>query len=99
MRISFTQSGGVVGSTRGCLIDTAELEDDDRMHVEHLVEIAGWTESWERFAAGRDRWQLEISIEGDAESIHVVCDDSCVPEQARPLVSFLKDRATPRKPK
>lgn len=99
MRISFTRSGGFAGSTSGCLIDTSDLEDDDRAHLEQLVDRAGWTESWESFAADRDRWRVAISIDDAATSIHVVCDESCVPEQARPLVSFLKDRALPRKPK
>lgn len=99
MRISFTQSGCFAGNVRGCRIDTGDLDDDERTHVEHLVEAAGWTESWERFSSGRDRWQYEISIERGRAAIRVVCDDSCVPEPAWPLVSYLKDRATPRKPK
>lgn len=99
MRISFTQSGGLVGALRGCRIDTAELDDDEREHVERLVDLAGWTESWERFSSGRDRWQYDISIDRDTHTVHVVCDDSCVPEPAWPLVSYLKDRAKPHKPK
>lgn len=99
MLISFMQSGGFVGGVRGCRIDTDDLEDDERAELEHLVDAAGWTESWEKFSSGRDRWQYEISIDCDVRSVHVVCDDSCVPEPAWPLVSYLKDRAKPHKPK
>lgn len=99
MLITFTQSGGFAGIVRGCRIDTDDLEDDDRELVERLVEAAGWTESWQRFSEGRDRWQYDISIARDALDVHVVCDESCVPSSARPLVAYLEDNARPQTPK
>ena len=93
MLISFTQSGGFAGLVRHCRVDTGALEPAERARVEGLVAAAGWAESWERFSEGRDRFQYEILIEGDAAPVHVVCDVSCVPTEARPLVAYLKERA------
>ena len=98
MRITFIQSGGFTGTVRGCRIDSADLEDEDRDELEELVQKAGWTESWEAFSEGRDRWQYDIQIDRDTVAVHVVCDDSCVPA-ARPLVAYLKDNARPQTPK
>jgi hypothetical protein len=98
MRITFTQSGGFAGLVKGCRIDTLTLAADERTQVEALVAAAGWTESWERFSEGRDRWQFEITIDRDAVCVHVVCDDSCLPPVARPLVAFLQDHAVVQKP-
>lgn len=99
MLITFVQSGGFTGAVRGCRIDTADLEDDERGLLEQLVDAAGWTESWQRMSEGRDRWQYDISIDRDAAVVHVTCDDSCVPAAARPLVAYLKDSARPQTPK
>jgi hypothetical protein len=99
MLITFTQSGGFAGVIRGCRIDSTDLEDDDRESLERLVDAAGWTESWQAFSPGRDRWQYEIQIDRDAHAVHVVCDDACVPVAARPLVAYLKDNARPQSPK
>ena len=90
MLISFTQSGGFAGLLKRCRIDTAALDPDERTRVESLVVAAGWTASWEKFSEGRDRFQYEIAIERET-TVHVVCDDSCVPPEARPLVAYLKD--------
>jgi len=92
MLISFTQSGGFAGLLKRCRIDTAALDPDERTRVESLVVAAGWTASWEKFSEGRDRFQYEIAIERET-TVHVVCDDSCVPPEARPLVAYLKDHA------
>ena len=101
MRITFIQSGGFTGIVRGCRIDSADLEDEDRDELEELVEKSGWTESWQAFSEGRDRWQYDIQIDRDARTlhVHVICDDSCVPAAARPLVAYLKDNARQQSPK
>lgn len=98
MLITFTQSGGFAGLLKGCRIDTVDLEREERAAVEHLVEDAGWTESWQRFSAGRDRLQYDIVIEREASTVHVECDDASVPEAAKPLVAYLKGRARPQRP-
>lgn len=92
MRILFTQSGGFAGLERGCRIDTAALGAAERAELERLVEAAGWSESWERFSEGRDRFHYAIEIERDTV-VYVSCDDACLPDAARPLVAYLKARA------
>ena len=99
MRITFTQSGGFVGSVQGCRIDAAALPAKDRGALETLVAASGLDASFERFDdAGRDRKQYEIHIDRDGGAVRVCCDDRCLPETARPLVRFLTERATPRRP-
>ena len=75
-----------------CRVDTAALEPEERTRVEALVVAAGWEVSWEKFSEGRDRFQYEIAIERET-TVHVTCDDSCVPPEARPLVAYLKEHA------
>lgn len=97
MRITFMLSGGFVGSIRGCRIDTTTLPPADRGEVERLVEASGLTESFERFSpAGRDHRQYDLAIEWAARMVRVSCDDACLPDAARPLVGFLRDRAVPQ---
>jgi len=93
MRISFTQSGGFAGLLKHFHLDTAALDATERTRVEALVAASGWETSWEKFSKGRDRFQYEIAIERDT-TVHVTCDDSCVPPNARPLVAYLKEHAT-----
>ena len=93
MLITFTQSGGFAGLVRRCHVDTGALEPEERTRVEGFVAAAGWTESWERFSEGRDRFQYEIAIDREAAPVHVVCDDASVPAEARPLVAYLKEHA------
>lgn len=99
MRITFTQSGGFAGLFRHCALDAGSLTESERRSLEALVEASGLTASWERFtAAGRDLTQYEIVIDRDTASVRVCCDDRCLPAEARPLVSFLQERARPGAP-
>jgi hypothetical protein len=99
MRITFTQSGGFAGLFQHCALDAGSLATDERRALEALVEASGLTESWERFApAGRDLKQYEIVIDRDSAHVRVCCDDHCLPAPARPLVSFLMERARPGPP-
>lgn len=99
MRITFVQSGGFVGAVKGCRIDTAALEPEERARLESLVAASGITESVvRRSEAARDVKQYRIVIERDAAVVRVECDDRCVPEPARPLVGFLATQAVPQRP-
>ena len=99
MRITFRQSGGFVGSVKGCVLDAADLAADERRELESLVAGSGLTESSERFSgAGRDLRQYDIVIVRDAAVHRICCDERSVPEAARPLVGFLLARARPQPP-
>ena len=99
MKITFRQSGGFMGRVRGCTVDTSALAAAERSHVEALVQASTLTASFSRQTeGGRDRRQYEITIEHEAAHIHVVCDDGCLPEPARPLVAYLAGCAQPVSP-
>lgn len=88
-----------MGVVRGCTVDTSALAADEQSRVEALVEASTLTASFSRqTAGGRDRRQYEITIEHAAAHVHVVCDDRCLPEPARPLVAYLAGCARPVAP-
>lgn len=99
MRITFVQSGGLVGALKGCRIDTVALPPDQRGEIESLVIASGITESFTRRSeSARDVRQYQIAIERAAGVLRVTCDDRCLPEAARPLVGFLATKAVPQRP-
>jgi hypothetical protein len=99
MRITFMQSGGFVGTIKGCVLTAAELTSDERQELESLVVAGGLTGSSERFSeAGRDLRHYDIMIEQDTAVHRLSCDDRSVPEAVRPLVAFLQTRARPQPP-
>ena len=97
MLITFLQSGGFSGAIRGVRLDPASLPADERTELERLVATCGLEGACERFSgAGRDRRQYDLAIERDGRTDRLSCSDDCVPEAARPLVTFLAARATPQ---
>jgi emfourin len=99
MRVKFMQSGGIVGALRGCDLDSARLEPDDARELESLVGASGIIKSGESLAPGaRDLRVYEIQVESEAINATVTFDDETLPEQARPLVSFLRRNAKPQAP-
>jgi hypothetical protein len=97
MRVRFLQSGGIVGASRGVELESARLSAADARELQALVQSSGILESGEfRSPAGRDLRVYEIQIESGAGIVAVTFDDRTLPEQARPLVSFLRRNAKPR---
>jgi hypothetical protein len=97
MRVKFVQSGGVVGATRGCELDSSSLPPDEARELESLVRASGLPAAGRFLSpAARDLRLYEILVESEAGSVAVTFDDGTLPEQARPLVSFLRRNATPR---
>ena len=97
MRVSFTQSGGIVGAVRVCDLDSARLAPDDARELESLVRASGISESGKfRAPAARDLRLYEIQVASDTVNATVTFDDETLPEQARPLVSFLRRCAKPQ---
>ena len=97
MRVRFTQSGGIVGAVRACDLDSARLAPDDARELESLVRASGIAASGEFLApAARDLRLYEIHVESDTVNATVTFDDETLPEQARPLVSFLRRNAKPQ---
>jgi len=96
MRVTFVQSGGVVGAVRGCDLDTAALSPEEARELESLVLASGLAASGEFLSPGRRDLRLyEIAIESGTGRLAVKFDDQTLPEQVRPLVSFLRRNAKP----
>lgn len=98
MRVTFLQSGGVVGAVRGCELDSSSLLPDDARELASLVRSSGITSSGEFLSPeGRDLRLYEIRVENGTDIVAVTFDDGTLPEQARPLVSFLRRNAKRRR--
>lgn len=98
MRVTFLQSGGVIGAMRGCELDSASLLPDDARELESLVLSSGITQSGEFLSPdGRDLRLYEIRVENGAGIVSVTFDDWTLPTEARPLVSYLRRNAKPRR--
>jgi len=96
MRVSFRQSGGVVGAVRACVLDSARLAPDDARELEELVRASGLSASGAFLTPeARDLRLYEIEVESEKENVRVTFDDQSLPEQARPLLSFLRRNARP----
>lgn len=99
MRITFLQSGGFAGGLRGVRLEAESLAPSDRAELERLVAGCGLEGSCERFSgASRDRRQYDLAIDYGGRVVRLSCDEACLPEEARPLVAFLADRAVPQGP-
>jgi hypothetical protein len=97
VRVTFVQSGGLVGVLRRCELDSSRLPPDEARELESLVKLSGLSESGAKLAApSRDLHLYEIQVESDAGNISVKFDDSTLPERARPLLSFLRRNAKPQ---
>jgi hypothetical protein len=97
VRVRFLQSGGFAGAVRGCELDTSSLPPEEGRELETLVQSSGLCGSGEfRSPGARDLRLYEIHVERDSGGLAVTYDELTLPEQARPLVSFLRRNATPR---
>ena len=96
MHVKFVQSGGVAGAVRGCELDSASLAPAEARDLEALVESSGLVASGEFLSPGaRDLRLYEIQVRRDSGAVSVKFDDQTLPAKARPLVSFLRQNATP----
>jgi hypothetical protein len=97
MRVKFLQTGGVVGAVHGCELDSSSLPPEVARELESLVRASGISASGEFLSpAGRDLRLYEIHLESDTGNVAVTFDDQTLPDQARPLVGFLRRNAKPR---
>ena len=96
MKIKFTQSGGYVGTVRGCEFDTATVPPDVKAELERLVEESRLQKSQTALDdKARDLQQYDLTIENAGRKVQVTFDDKTLPETAKPLIGFLKKHARP----
>ena len=97
MRVTFVQSGGVVGVPRECDLDSSLLPPGEARELESLVMESGLLTSGDHQSSdARDLRLYEIRMENGPETVSVTFDDRTLPERARPLVGFLRRNAKPR---
>ncbi|MFI5231584.1 MAG: protealysin inhibitor emfourin [Gemmatimonadales bacterium] len=97
VRVTFVQSGGVVGVPRECELDSSQLPRNEARELESLVTDSEFVASGvHRSPGGRDLRLYEIRVENGARTVSVTFDDLTLPARARPLVGFLRRKARPR---
>ena len=97
MKVSFVQSGGFVGTVKGCDLDTAALNPSEHQELERLVRGSGIARSGQFLSqTGRDLQQYDLVIEDGDRAVTVTFDDASVPRTAKPLLGYLKKHARPQ---
>jgi len=96
VKINFTQSGGYVGTIRGCEFDTSKVPPNLKAELERLLEQSGLSASQTALDdKARDLQQYDLTIENGARKTQLTFDDATLPEGAKPLIGFLKKHARP----
>ncbi len=96
MRLTFRQSGGYAGLSRGCELDSDELSAEER---EALASLLGQGEHHEAAAPpskARDALAYEIHVEGEDLSRTFFLDQSNTPDAVEPLIARCMREAGPR---
>jgi len=97
VKLTFTQSGGYAGLIRGVTVDTCDLPDDERQHLESLVRDSGLIgQETAAASVAIDACQYELVIEDGPVTHTLAFDDTNKPVEATPLLKALKARSTPQ---
>lgn len=95
MIIRFEQSGGFAPVMRGCELDTASLSPEDAAELTRLVKASGvLAMTSPKQSHGRDIYSYHLTIKTEQGTHTIVFDQLNLPAGAKPLVEFLKRRAT-----
>ncbi len=96
MIVRFVQSGGLLGATRTCQLNSEALSPDLGAELARLVDASELRTVEPTYSAGgRDLEEYEIIIDHERETVIVLYDSETLPSAARPLVAFLKRHASP----
>jgi hypothetical protein len=99
VKLRFTQSGGYAGLIRGVTLDTCDLPEDERQHLESLVRDSGLVGGGTvASSVAIDARQYELVIEDGSVTHTVTFDDTSRPAGAAPLLKELKARSTAKHP-
>jgi hypothetical protein len=99
MKLTFRQSGGFAGLTRGCELDTADLPATQAAKVQKLVEVSGVRAQRHPSPSGLpDVTTFRIRIEDESGNHEVVLEDATLSPKASALVEFFQKRSKPRPP-
>lgn len=100
MRIEFQRSGGAFAPAqrRAYAIDTADLSQDEARELTTVVNSSGILDAPEDSPsppASPDRFYYKIQVEEGGRNHTLRVSEVNMPEQLRPLINWLKQRATP----
>lgn len=96
MRIEFERSGGLMGRTIACSLDTETLPPDEARELRELVEEADFfslPESTPGSAAQADQFSYKIMVESEGRSHTVTTSDDAAPSALVPLLDRLSRAA------
>ena len=97
MKVTFRQSGGFAGLSRGCELDTAELPAAEAAKLEAMVAASGLDRRPPATPPGaRDLTNYEIRVETPAGATVAAFDDLNAPPEAADLLAYLRRSSGPR---
>ena len=97
MKVSFEQSGGVAGLSRGCAVDAESLGPAARDALTHLVQGTIGTVPGP-VSRARDVIQYTLTVEDGGTTQTIAMPAGGVPPALHPLVQELKGKAQPIPP-
>jgi emfourin len=96
-RLSFRRTGGLfAGNELAISLSPEELPAERARELEKLVGEADLPSLAKRSpiqGSGADTYQYELVLEGEHGPRHVVVDQTAIPEELRPLIKWLEQRA------
>lgn len=97
MKVSFRQSGGFSGLTRGCDLDTDLMAQPEGEELEQLVAAGVSVAPAAVSRSLRDGMAYEITVDAGGEIRRMRFEDTAIPAPVEPLLSFLGERSGPLK--
>lgn len=99
MQIKLERSGGFTGIPQTHTVSTDQLPEEEARQVSDLVQKAGFYElpcAIRSTQPGADRFQYDITVEGERGAHKVTVDEGAVPSQLQPLLDWMKESARTR---
>ena len=94
MKVTYRQVGGFVPMFLGCELASDQLSPAEDAQLRGLVESAGfWTLGDVRMRQAADVPTIWIAVEDGERTHKVAWSMICVPDAARGLVAFLRERS------
>jgi hypothetical protein len=94
MKIHFRYVGGFGGLRLGCDLNTELLPKAEATKLKRLIKKANLsTTTLHGSEKARDLFNYTIKIETEDETITAAFDDMSIPENAEPLLEFLRSHA------
>jgi len=97
MKLTFQQSGGFAGLSRGCELDTDQMDHEEAARLQRLIETSGLlgaTDAPPR-APFPDAHAYQFTITDAGHTRHVILTDSDLTDELMPLIDALRSRSKP----